>query len=98
VIDNSGAHRRGSRLGRVSHIGGRTLRPLRHPPTAADSPDTPALPQQLADHGTADRAGRAEDHLQRMIRLRHRRAPEVVVQMFCSNPIIFILRDPAADS
>jgi hypothetical protein len=98
VIDNSGAHRRGSRLGRVSHIGGRTLRPLRHPPTAADSPDTPALPQQLADHGTADRAGRTEYHAQEMVRLTIAAPPEVVAHMYCSNPIIFILRDLAADS
>jgi hypothetical protein len=97
VIDDSGA-RCGSRLGSVGRVGGHPPRPRRRPPTAADSPDATALPQQLADHGTANRAGRAEDHVQGIIRLRHRCAPEVVVHMFCSNPIIVILRDLAADS
>src|SRR6516164_6012233 len=59
VIDDSGARRRSTRLGWVGRVSGHPLRPFRRPPTAADSPDTSALPQQLADHGPADGAGRA---------------------------------------
>lgn len=75
VIDRSGARRRSSSLGRVGGIGGHALGSLRRPATAVDSPHTPRLAQQLAGHGAADRAGRAEYHVQEMVRFHHRCAP-----------------------
>src|SRR5262245_29893163 len=72
VIKDGRAHRRGGRFGRVGRIGSHALRSLRRPPTAADRPHTPAGMHQLADHGTADATGRAEDYVQGTARLRHR--------------------------
>ena len=77
VIDDGRAGRRAGGLGRVGRVGRHALRTIASLAAAADRPHTPASVHQLGHDGTANGTRRAENHVQRIISLRHRAAPSL---------------------
>jgi hypothetical protein len=75
VIDDGRAGRRAGRLGPIGCVGRHALRAIGRLAAAADRPHSAVSVQQLGHDAAADRARRAEDHVQGTARLGHRDAP-----------------------